>query len=146
MRQFWNITSGNNAKYHVQIMLLFVLYSAESLLPPTTHKRIVIFTCRYFKLNWNITALSQSNCRNFSSSSIKFEIMWNTPLELGLSKALVYSYFEEGCRKSTRQSRKALWVVLSSLFFKESIKCIDYIPYCLSGLSRAHFFRQPFSK
>ena len=33
---------------------------------------------------------------------------------------MVYSYFEKGCRKNcTRQSRKALWVVLSSLFFKE---------------------------
>ena len=32
----------------------------------------------------------------------------------------VYSYFEKGCRKKcTRQSRKVLWVVLSSLFFKE---------------------------
>ena len=31
-----------------------------------------------------------------------------------------YSYFEKGCReKYTRQSWKALWVVLSSLFFKE---------------------------
>ena len=25
-------------------------------------------------------------------------------------------------------------------------ECIDHIPYYLSGLSRAHFFRQPFSK
>ena len=32
--------------------------------------RFVIFTCRYFKLSWNTTALSQSNCRNFSCSSI----------------------------------------------------------------------------
>ena len=31
-----------------------------------------------------------------------------------------YSYFEKGCRKKcTRQSREALWVVLSSLFFRE---------------------------
>ena len=30
------------------------------------------------------------------------------------------SYFEKGCRKKcTRQCRKALWVVLSSLFFEE---------------------------
>ena len=29
-----------------------------------------IFTFRYFKLSWNTTALSQSDCRNFSSSSI----------------------------------------------------------------------------
>jgi len=43
-------------------MLLFV-YN-------TTGKRFVIFTCRYFKLSWNTTALSQSNCRNFSRSSI----------------------------------------------------------------------------
>ena len=33
---------------------------------------------------------------------------------------LVYSYFEKGCRmKCTRQTRKVLWMVLSSLFFKE---------------------------
>ena len=28
------------------------------------------FTCGYFKLSWNTTALSRSNCRNFSCSSI----------------------------------------------------------------------------
>ena len=58
----YNITSGIYAKYHIQIMLLFVY--------TTTHKRFVIFTCRYFKLSWNTTALSQSNCRNFSCSSL----------------------------------------------------------------------------
>ena len=36
----------------------------------TTHKRFVIFTFGYFKLSWNTTALSQSNCRNFSCSCI----------------------------------------------------------------------------
>ena len=71
-------------KYHkwylcqisLQIMLLFVY--------TTTHKRFVIFTCRYFKLSWNITALSQSNCRNFSCSSTNsgthynesFNVIW----------------------------------------------------------------------
>ena len=34
-------------------------------------KRFVIFTCRYFKVSWNTTALTQSNCKNFSCSSIK---------------------------------------------------------------------------
>ena len=62
LRQFWNITSGISAKYQVQIMLLFVY--------TTTYKRFVIFTCRYFKLSWNTTALSQSNCRNISCSSV----------------------------------------------------------------------------
>ena len=65
LRQFWNITSGVYTKYHVQIMLLFVY--------TTICKRFVIFTCRYFKLRWNTTALSQSNCRNFSCSSIMTE-------------------------------------------------------------------------
>ena len=58
-----NITSGIYAKYHIQIMLLFVY--------TTTRKRFVIFSCRYFKLSWNTTALSQSNCRNFSCSGIR---------------------------------------------------------------------------
>ena len=32
----------------------------------------------------------------------------------------IYSSFEKGCRKKyTRQSRKVLWVVLSSMFVKE---------------------------
>ena len=66
LRQFWNITSGIFAKYHVQIMLLFVY--------TTTRKRFVIFTCGYFKLSWNTTALSQSNWSNFSCNSIKLEI------------------------------------------------------------------------
>ena len=62
-RQIWNITSGVYAKYQVQIMLLFVY--------TTTRNSFVIFTCRYFKLSWNTTALSQSIYRNFSCSSIK---------------------------------------------------------------------------
>ena len=67
-------------KYHewylcqisLQIMLLFVY--------TTTRKRFVIFTCRYFKLSWNTTALSQSKCRNFSCSTIvggKLIIFWS---------------------------------------------------------------------
>ena len=31
----------------------------------------------------------------------------------------LYSYFEKGRKKCTRQSHRALWVVLSALFFKE---------------------------
>ena len=64
---FWNITSGIYTKYHIPIILLFVY--------TTTRNSFVIFTCRYFKLSWNTTALSQSNCRNFSCSSIRSEII-----------------------------------------------------------------------
>ena len=51
------ICSDIRHKYHVQIMLLFVY--------TTNCQGFVIFTCRYFKLSWNTTALSQSNWRNF---------------------------------------------------------------------------------
>ena len=38
----------------------------------------------------------------------------------------ITSYFEKGCRKKcTRQSRKALWVVLSSLCFSKKFERID---------------------
>ena len=69
LRKFWNMTSCIYAKYHAQILLLFVY--------TTTRQRFVIFTCRYFKLSWNTTALSQSNCRNFSCSSIIIFSSWN---------------------------------------------------------------------
>ena len=61
LRQFWNTTSGIYAKYHVQIMLLFVYTN--------TSKRFVDVTCRSFILSWNNTVLSQSNCRNLPGSS-----------------------------------------------------------------------------
>ena len=84
---------------------------------------------------------------------------------------IIYIYsFEKDCRKKcTRQSRTVLWVVLSSPFLKEiwenasrghgyklclrmlkesnQLQCqeqwIDRIQYYRSGLSGAHFFRQP---
>ena len=68
-----------------QIMLLFVY--------TTTRKRFVIFTCRYFKLSWNTTALSQSNCRNFSCSSIN-DINSN---EIPNHFVQIYSWFNEDC-------------------------------------------------
>ena len=52
--------------YLCQISLLIMLLFVYT----TTRKSFVIFTCRYFKLSWNTAALSQSNCRNFSCSSI----------------------------------------------------------------------------
>jgi len=79
LRQFWNIMNGTYAKYHVQIMLSFVY--------TTAHKRFVIFTYSYFKLSWNTTALSQSNCRNFSCGSIK------TVIQSYFNSSKIYSYF-----------------------------------------------------
>ena len=51
-------------KYHEWYLCRYYLF----ILRPA--KRFVIFICRYFKLSWDITALSQSNCRNFSCSGM----------------------------------------------------------------------------
>ena len=49
---------------------------------------------------------------NDNPACLKRPFMWGFPT--------IYSYFEKGCgKKCTWQSRKVLWVVLSSLFFKE---------------------------
>ena len=47
-------------------------------------------------------------------------------------------------RKFERMAGEAMDICLWVL--KDSNKSIDHIPYYLSGLSRAHFFRQPLSK
>ena len=84
LRQFWNITSGIYAKYHTQIMLLFVY--------TTTRKSFVIFTRRYFKLSWNTTAMSKSNCRNFSCSRITvFILLPEKFLQFDWPRAVVFS-------------------------------------------------------
>ena len=57
----WYFTIETILKYH-KWYLGYYLFT-------TTHKRFVIFTRRYFKLSWNTTDLSQSNCKNFSCSS-----------------------------------------------------------------------------
>ena len=70
----------------------------------------------------------------------------------GIVGGFKFSFFQ---RNLNELARKAMEMCLRVL--KESNKsrfdsynrqehCIDHIPYYLSGLSRAHFFRQPFSK
>ena len=73
-----------------------------------------------------------------------------------ISKGIVGGFQFSVCQRSLKElERKAIEMCLRVL--NESNKrrfdscsrqeqCIDYIPYYLSGLSRAHFFWQPFSK
>ena len=89
LRQFRNITSGLYAKYHVQLMLFKFVYT-------TTRKRLAISTCRYSKLSWNTTSLSQWNCRNFSWSSISDRIGLHSVLLPLLTGEISYNYNSEG--------------------------------------------------
>ena len=59
----------------------------------------------------------------------------------------------KGRKRCMRQSRKILWVVLRSIkFLKEFLengtrdhrRLFAHVPYCLSGLSRPHFFSTTF--
>ena len=56
--------------------------------------------------------------------------------------------FERMVREATDICLRVLKESNKSRFdsFSRYEQCIDHIPYYLSGLSRAHFFRQPFSK
>ena len=54
--------------------------------------------CRYFKLSWNTTALSQSDCRNFPDSSIKGVIAKGKNWENWVNKECFY--FLEKDRKA----------------------------------------------
>ena len=55
---------------------------------------------------------------------------------------------ERMAREATDICSPALMESNKSRFdsYSRQEQCIDHIPYYLSGLSRAHFFRQPFSK
>ena len=63
-----------------------------------------------------------------------------------------FSFFQRNLKELARKAMEMCLRVLKesnkSKFDSYSCQeqCIDHIPYYLSGLSRAHFFRQPFSK
>ena len=108
LRQFWNITSGIYAKiYHVQIMLLFVY--------TTTLKRFVIFKCRYFKLSWNTTALTQSNCRNFSCSRINTKIIQLTSENTSIIETTSFQSEIEAVLRGKLQKQKLLNVAFKAI-------------------------------
>ena len=132
-------------------------------------------TKRAYHVNNNTLAIFPLSCTLKHLNKIvliqKILISWSELIAVLLEQLQPFSsYFEKGCRKKcTRQSRMVLWVVFSSLFFKEiwkngttrghgymsasaegkqkksvrQLQCekqyIDHIPYYLSGLSSAHF-------
>ena len=55
---------------------------------------------------------------------------------------------KELARKAFKMCLRVLTESNKSRFdsYRRQEQCIDHIPYYLSGLSCAHFFRQPFSK
>ena len=70
----------------------------------------------------------------------------------GIVGGFAFSFFQKNLKELARKAMEMCLRVLKesnkSRFdsYRPQEQCIDHIPYCLSGLSRAHFFRQPFSK
>ena len=94
-----------------RIMLLFVY--------TTTRKRFVIFTCSYFKLSWNTTALSRSNWRNFSCSRITTEIFHKRKYKMDSStepwndaivKNRLLNYIKTASKFKERKKELDVWV------------------------------------
>ena len=86
-------------------------------------QKVVIFTCRYFKLSWNTTALSQSNCRNISCSSISNHIAvfaaseaWREASVGGVGGTLVPLVGSYSCRHTCHVLLQT-WYKVSSQFW-----------------------------
>ena len=114
-------------------MLLFVY--------TTTHKGFVIFKWRYVKISWNTTALSQSNCGNFSCSRINIEIIWReTKITSELAGGLSYREWNYcKCMKEiVRSSYREVPVSEGSSYQESTV--VSGIPDSLSCIpdSKAH--------
>ena len=112
-----------------KIMLLFVYTS--------TCKRFVIFTCRYFKLSWNTTALSQSNCRNFSCSSINTLKAFSRILQFSCVLPTFFSWVNPETEVILKRATCATTetMMLSETSIVGTASCID----CLGHSSIASF-------
>ena len=66
----------------------------------------------------------------------------------GFEVTVLQRNLKELARKTMKICLRVLKESNKSRFdsYSRQEQCIDHIPYYLSGLSRAHFFRQPFSK
>ena len=70
----------------------------------------------------------------------------------GIVGGFEFSCFQRNLKELARKAMEMCFRVLKERTKVGSTatvvrkQCIDHIPYYLSGLSRAHFFRQPFSK
>ena len=70
----------------------------------------------------------------------------------GIVGGFEFTVLQRNIKKLARKVMKMCLLVLKesnkSRFdsYSRQEQCIDHIPYYLSGLSRAHFFRQPFLK
>ena len=66
----------------------------------------------------------------------------------GFEFTVLQRNLKELARKAMKMCLRVLKESNKSRFdsYSRQEQCIDHIPYYLSGVSRAHFFRQPFSK
>ena len=80
-----------------------------------------LYVCSVFLRQCIFQVIKKNNSSAYDLNSYNFTIVKSLfySRNVCVQKTEIYSCFEKGCRKKcTRQSRKVLWVVFSSLFFK----------------------------
>ena len=106
--------------------------------------------------NFSDPAKAQNNVILFSGKNIQlFRERLSGKVHATILKGIVggfeFSFFQRNLKELARKAMEMCLRVLKesnkSRFDSYSCQeqCIDHIPYYLLGLSRAHFFRRPFS-
>ena len=87
------------------------------------------------KYSYNVTKLLLKLYFAYVSSHISSSVSSHEENQGKIAKTV------DICLRVLKESNKSMFDSYS-----RQEQCTDHIPYYLSGLSRAHFFRQPFSK
>ena len=110
-----------------------------------------VFTLR--RLSWNYDVrldIMMLMCIQLFRERLSEKVLATIPK--GIVGDFEFSFLQRNLKELARKAMEMCFLVLKesnkSRFdsYRRQEQCIDHIPYCLSGLSRARFFRQPFSK
>ena len=91
-------------------------------------QKVVIYTCRYFKLSWNTTALGQSNCRNFSCSSIINVIQVPVQSWAYVDASIQYCAFSVRCLKLKKAESRLKTGEIRPEMKRVIFRCDKYSP------------------
>ena len=103
---------------------------------------VITTICYHIFLGMGIYSYFEKGCRKKVHATIPKGIVG------GFQFTVLQRNLKELARKAKKMCLQVLTESNKSRFdsYSRQEHCIDHIPYYLSGLSRAHLFRQPFSR